>query len=379
MKVANTRKVNERIIEYMEREQLNILLREGLCAPISSEEVVYNEPASLLSFATEFRSTMRKSGVDYTEDQSIIASMVMSLLKETIGDPMKIPSAVLDEIIRKGHVFHKGELESNPYYKNIHFEGKKSGRFELSQASYRKYELFMSDSARDCFQGVMIPVIGTVDHRFRFPNIKEGGNTWMSITPSEISTMQKPIENSSGKVLTLGCGMGYFAYMSALKDNVESVTIIEKQPEVIEIFNEFILPQFVCKDKISMVQADAFDYIKALQDGEYDFCFADIWWGNLDTVPYLKMKRLCRRFKQTAFSYWIEDALISTIMGYVFIILLEEFYNNLNTELPQITNLPDDETYKVEFLRSLLRDAEISRPEHVDYYMNYKNILNLMS
>lgn len=379
MKVANTRKVNERIVQYMSREQLNSLLGMGLSAPVSVDEIIFEEPDKLLSYAESFRQQMEQNGLHYTEDQSVIAAMVMSVLSESVGDPQKVSPAVLDEIFKNGHIFHKGELESNPYYQNVHFDNQKQGRFELSMASFRRYELFMYDTPKDRFQGVMIPAIGTVDHRFKFPNIKENGSAWMSITPNEIFTMQKPIEDASGKVLTLGCGMGYFAYMAALKDSVEHVTIIEKQPEVIELFNTFILPQFSCKDKITVIQADAFDYMEALADGEYDYCFVDIWKGNTDTVPYLKMKRLCNRFRKTSLSYWIEDALIATIIGFVYMIILEEFYKNQNIDAPQVSELPEDESYKLEYLKDLLRDAEITRPDHVDYYMDYHNIINLMS
>ncbi len=379
MKVANTRKVNERIVQYMSREQLNSLLGMGLSAPVSVDEIIFEEPDKLLSYAESFRQQMEQNGLHYTEDQSVIAAMVMSVLSKSVGDPQKVSPVVLDEIFKNGHIFHKGELESNPYYQNVHFDNQKQGRFELSMASFRRYELFMYDTPKDRFQGVMIPAIGTVDHRFKFPNIKENGSAWMSITPNEIFTMQKPIEDASGKVLTLGCGMGYFAYMAALKDSVEHVTIIEKQPEVIELFNTFILPQFSCKDKITVIQADAFDYIEALADGEYDYCFVDIWKGNTDTVPYLKMKRLCNRFRKTSLSYWIEDALIATIIGFVYMIILEEFYKNQNIDAPQVSELPEDESYKLEYLKDLLRDAEITRPDHVDYYMDYHNIINLMS
>ena len=379
MKVANTRKVNERIVQYMSREQLNSLLGMGLSAPVSVDEIIFEEPDKLLSYAESFRQQMEQNGLHYTEDQSVIAAMVMSVLSESVGDPQKVSPAVLDEIFKNGHIFHKGELESNPYYQNIHFDNQKQGRFELSMASFRRYELFMYDTPKDRFQGVMIPAIGTVDHQFKFPNIKENGSAWMSITPNEIFTMQKPIEDASGKVLTLGCGMGYFAYMAALKDSVEHVTIIEKQPEVIELFNTFILPQFSCKDKITVIQADAFDVMEALADGEYDYCFVDIWKGNTDTVPYLKMKRLCNRFRKTSLSYWIEDALIATIIGFVYMIILEEFYKNQNIDAPQVSELPEDESYKLEYLKDLLRDAEITRPDHVDYYMDYHNIINLMS
>ena len=66
----------------------------------------------------------------------------------------------------------------------------------------------------------------------------------------------------------------------------------------------------------------------------YDYCFVDILKGNTDTVPYLEMKKLCSRFKKTTLSYWIEDALIATIIGFVYMIILEEFYKNQNIDAP---------------------------------------------
>lgn len=200
----------------------------------------------------------------------------------------------------------------------------------------------------------------------------------MSITPNEIFTMENSIKEAFGNVLTLGCGMGYFAYMVSEKDDVSHVTIVEKEQDVIDLFTNFILPQFAHKDKITIIKADAFDYMEQLKDGKYDFCFADIWTGHNDTVPYLKLKKLCKRFQQMKLSYWIEDALIATIIGFVYMIILEEFYKNQNMDVPQVPELPDEERYKLDFLKELLKDAEISRAEHVDYYLDYKNIINLM-
>ena len=378
MKVVNTRKVNDRIIQYMSREQLNSLLGMSLSAPVSMDEIIFEEPAKLESYAASFRASMKQDNVDYTEEQSLIASMIMSVLDETTGDIQQIPAVILDEIIRNGHIFRRGELESNPYFANIHFENQKQGRFELGTASLKKYELFMYNVPVNRFQGVMIPSIGACDHRFRFPYMKEGHKAWMSITPNEIFTMENSIKEAFGNVLTLGCGMGYFAYMVSEKDDVSHVTIVEKEQDVIDLFTNFILPQFAHKDKITIIKADAFDYMEQLKDGKYDFCFADIWTGHNDTVPYLKLKKLCKRFQQMKLSYWIEDALIATIIGFVYMIILEEFYKNQNMDVPQVPELPDEERYKLDFLKELLKDAEISHAEHVDYYLDYKNIINLM-
>lgn len=251
MKVVNTRKVNDRIIQYMSREQLNSLLGMSLSAPVSMDEIIFEEPAKLESYAASFRASMKQDNVDYTEEQSLIASMIMSVLDETTGDIQQIPAVILDEIIRNGHIFRRGELESNPYFANIHFENQKQGRFELGTASLKKYELFMYNVPVNRFQGVMIPSIGACDHRFRFPYMKEGHKAWMSITPNEIFTMENSIKEAFGNVLTLGCGMGYFAYMVSEKDDVSHVTIVEKEQDVIDLFTNFILPQFAHKDKIT--------------------------------------------------------------------------------------------------------------------------------
>ena len=47
--------------------------------------------------------------------------------------------------------------------------------------------------------------------------------------------------------------------------------------------------------------------------------------------------------------------------------------------VPPLFGLPEDEAYKLSFLRDALKDAEISKPEHVDYFMDYHNIINLIS
>lgn len=60
-------------------------------------------------------------------------------------------------------------------------------------------------------------------------------------------------------------------------------------------------------------------------------------------------------------------------------IILEEFSKNHGEEYPSMDWMPDDEKYKLQFLQELLKNAEITRPEQVDYYLDYRNIIDLMS
>ena len=376
MKLSPTKKVTARILETFDLQRLNNLIGMVISGPTGLGEPVY-ETDGLEKAAKMYQDFHKSNGINYTEDQAIIGVMVYTLLENT-NTVSSIPPEIMHEITLNGRVFHKGDIESNKYFQNIHFDEQQHGRFKLGHKSFEKYETFHYDTPKIMLETLAIPRIGTFDYQFEYPQISEDGSTWMSVTPNEIITMEKAIEKAAGNVLTLGCGMGYYAYMVSEKEEVEHVTIVEKEQDVIDLFNTYILPQFSHKEKITVIHADAFDFMENLSDGEYDYCFADIWIGNNDSVPYMKMKSLCQKFKNMDVSYWIEDSLVLTIMGYVAIIIIEEFFKAQNIKQPEMIQLPEDEQYKLDFLRELLKNANITRPEHIDYYMNYRNIINLM-
>lgn len=132
----------------------------------------------------------------------------------------------------------------------------------------------------------------------------------MSVCPSEISSMQQPIAQAHGNVLVLGLGLGYYPLMISEKKEVSTITIIEIQPEIIQLFKEHLLPQFPHKDKIRIITADAFRYLSSVSTGDYDFCFADIWENQIDGAKcYVHIKEEEKRLVGTEFSYWIEDSI----------------------------------------------------------------------
>lgn len=88
------------------------------------------------------------------------------------------------------------------------------------------------------------------------------------------------------------------------------------------------------------------------------------------------MKKLCSKLEKTEVSYWIEDALIYEIMRIVSSILWEEYCKNRKMDVLQICESPFQKK-NVDFIKSLLENEVISKPEHVDFYMDYKNIADL--
>ena len=138
----------------------------------------------------------------------------------------------------------------------------------------------------------------------------------MTVTPMEINTIRPAVERAHGKVLAYGLGLGYFAYMAAAKDDVDSVTVIELNKDIIELFVTHILPQFGdAAKKITIVNADAFDYAeKEMGEGRFDFVFTDLWHDVSDGEEmYYRMKAYESLSPQSEFMYWIEKSILGHI------------------------------------------------------------------
>ncbi|MBQ8858671.1 MAG: hypothetical protein IJ012_02660, partial [Clostridia bacterium] len=151
--------------------------------------------------------------------------------------------------------------QNDPYYRNIRVPQKTVGEWRLCRETYAPYEGFVCGNllaGKTPFSAV--PPIGYFSEEFSFPAVMQNGVEWMAIKPNEIETMRPHLARARGRVLCLGLGLGYYAYMAAEKPSVSSVTVIERDPAVIRLFREELLPQFANKQKITVICEDAFSY-----------------------------------------------------------------------------------------------------------------------
>ena len=214
---------------------------------------------------------------------------------------------------------------NDPYVKTIRFPTQTLGKWEMCEHSYAPYEPFVRNDPVLLPSFCEIPQIGYFDEEFPFPAVLENGIEWMTVTPNEVETMRHPISMSHGRVLTLGLGLGYFAFHASEKADVESVTVIEQSADVIELFQSHILPQFPHREKIRIIRADAFAYLDSLADGDYDVLFADLWHDPSDGLDmYLRIKAHEKRLRKTQFTYWIEPSFLSLLRRMVFRRLTDE-------------------------------------------------------
>lgn len=218
------------------------------------------------------------------------------------------------------------EYIENPYYKNIVISSKKVGNWTLGRQKYVPYEGFIRDDYTVYPDFREIPNIGYFKEEFSFPTVYENGVEWMAIKPNEIETMREPIAKAHGRVVAFGLGLGYFAYMASLKDEVSSVTVVERDKNVIRLFCDEILPQFEHKEKIRIVKSDAFDFVNDEKNKDaFDYVFVDLWRDTSDgTDLYIKMKKLENKMS-AEFSYWIEPSILVGIRHKVFYAIYDNY------------------------------------------------------
>jgi len=240
------------------------------------------------------------------------------------------------------------KYRENPYYKSIRIENISEGSWEYKNECYLPYRGVIAGDMMLFSDMTDIPPLGFFTESFDFPAVLEDGNEWMTLTPVDLDTCEEAIAKAHGKVVTFGLGLGYYAYMVARKGEVESVTVVEKSPAVIALFEKHLLPQMECRDKIRIVEADAFEYAeRVMPDEQFDYAFVDTWRDASDGVPmYERMKKLEHLSKNTEFDYWIEGFLRSRIRSARFEELLKlteesaggapKSYSELFSELTKI-------------------------------------------
>ena len=248
-------------------------------------------------------------------------------------------------------------FKENPYFKTIKIDSIQDKEYFLGNIKYHPYQSFAYDDAlvleNDYYRE--ISRIGYLDNELPFTAIIKNNIIWMSNTPNEALTMEQSIKRSHGKVITFGLGLGYYPFMCALKEEVESITIVEFDENIIKLFNKHLLPLFPNKEKINIIHADAFKYLKENNINElFDFAFMDIWHDGEDGLPlYIHFKKF-EENKKCKIEYWLEDSIICMARRCLLVVIEE------------VLNGASDENFKIE--KNDL-DKVIN-----DFYFHFKNI-----
>jgi hypothetical protein len=119
-----------------------------------------------------------------------------------------------------------------------------------------------------------------------------GSTLVMSDTPAEIRDHRGIIRQARGKVLIHGLGIGMVLQACLEKPEVEHVTVVELEQDVIDLVAPHYKEKY--KDRLDVLQGDAFTW-KPEKGRRWDCAWHDVWdYICPDNLP--EMAKLHRRF-----------------------------------------------------------------------------------
>jgi hypothetical protein len=130
--------------------------------------------------------------------------------------------------------------------------------------------------------------------------LMSGGELVMHDFPDELLKHLEFMRRAKGRVLITGLGLGCVARGCAANPNVDTVTVIEKSPDVLKLVAPYMgltgnLPAVHGGSKIEIIHADALRWCKE-NTQRFDCAWHDLWVPN-NTDPHLQqlhMKLICR-------------------------------------------------------------------------------------
>lgn len=271
-------------------------------------------------------------------------------------------------------------LEDNPYYqKLIKKSSSKYKDIEFGFDYFYPYVPFLLDEKIMGDDYKCHSPFGYFSKRIKYPLIRKNGANWMELVPHEINSMEIDINKAKGNILVVGLGLGYFAYMTSNKKEVSSVNILEKDKDIIEIFNSCLLDEFENKSKIKIINDDALTY---LDYPKYDFVYIDIYRDEADGLP-LVGKLLNNPKLPLDTSFWFISSLIVYLRRFVIVSLEmasnpsfnEKEYGEFGRDLKDPTNV-DYLIYKI--YKDYIKPNNINTKENIDSLLSFESMLGLL-
>ena len=119
-----------------------------------------------------------------------------------------------------------------------------------------------------------------------------GGEVVMSNTNMEKRTNWEFCHNAHGDIIIGGLGVGMIILAIQDKPEVKSITVIEKNEEVIEM----VASQLNFNEKVKIIHADVFEW-RPEKGVKYDMSYMDIW-NYVNEDVYEEMKQLKRKYSR---------------------------------------------------------------------------------
>jgi hypothetical protein len=131
--------------------------------------------------------------------------------------------------------------------------------------------------------------------------------TWMSMTPMELESQEIGVRLASGHVVIFGLGMGWSVAATALRDEVVSVTAVDRDRDVLALHHELdVFSQLpdAARRKIRVVEGDAYAW---RPDGPVDLLMPDIWLPLVSDGRVEEVRRMQANVQAKAVYFWGQE------------------------------------------------------------------------
>jgi sRNA-binding carbon storage regulator CsrA len=209
---------------------------------------------------------------------------------------------------------HLAEISKNPkeldrdfvfstLFTPLKLQEKEIGKYRIEKEIKKKGEILTVVSERNWIMMGYKPLRVKLLIDRAIHKLKREGRMLMSDTPQEMFLQYKAVEKAKGKVLTSGLGLGMFALMTAKKPQVESITVVEIDKDVIKLIG-------LKHPKIKIIKGDIWDFIKKTKE-KFDYAYIDIHYST-GAMEYMKTvlpmrKILNKRFPNMPVDFWGEE------------------------------------------------------------------------
>ena len=352
MNIKNDKVLREEIRKLIDTNNINMNVADVLMSSFMYTDIINpDEVKQYIKEGHEEKEAVFNTFCDslsFEKDDEVLNEYVLSNLKQLN------PKDYLD----------------NNYAKTIKQSGR-FGKYSLRYIDYQPYQLFAYDDIK--MNGYKeYSQVGYFNQRFSYLALTEGNNIWMSLNPNEIETMKPYISKAKGHVLVLGLGMGYVPFMLSLKNCVSKITIIEKDQEIINLFNKLIYPSFPNKEKIEIIKGDAVEYTaKKQKEAIYDYIFADLWHDPEDGLPlFVALKKINKNI-----DCWLEVSMYA-LLRRCMITLIEETLNGAKEEDYRFAKTYTDKVINTFYQKT--KNLSIERLSDLDNLLSNDTLLSFL-
>ena len=355
MKIADNKELRSAISKQIDINNININVADMLNVAFSYTDIINQD---------ELKQYIKEG---YSEKESII--MMLYDFYQLDKDNQDNQSIMEEYFLNHLKKLNPSDYLNNPYVKTMKVTTKYHG-YALKMNNYEPYQLFPYDEITISNNYQEYSAIGYFDQPFSYLALTQGNNIWMSLNPNEIETMKPFIEKGHGHVLVLGLGLGYVPFMLALKSDVKKITIIEKDQNIIDLFNNALFPFFVNKEKITIIKDDAINYVR--KNNRYDYIFADLWHSPEDGLDlFIKLETL-----NPNTDCWLETSLYA-LLRRCMMTLIEETINGSQESDYKFAKTVTDKVINTYYFKT--KNLTINSVEDLNNLLKEKSLLRLLN